>query len=75
MFKKVILLAAAIATSSFATWDYFGLLQNNSASSFSVPIVLHFEEHGVLWNYLLWVLYVCFRTYQNPFGVRLKIPS
>ena len=33
MFKKVILLAAAIATSSFATWDYFGLLQNNQGSA------------------------------------------
>ena len=32
MFKKVILLAAAIATSSFATWDYFGLLQNSAGS-------------------------------------------
>lgn len=32
MIKKVILLAAAIATSSFATWDYFGLLQNNQGS-------------------------------------------
>jgi hypothetical protein len=32
MIKKVILLAAAIATSSFATWDYFGLLQNSQGS-------------------------------------------
>jgi len=32
MIKKVILLAALIATYSFATWDYFGLLQNNQGS-------------------------------------------
>lgn len=32
MIKKIILLAAMIATSSFATWDYFGLLQNNQGS-------------------------------------------
>lgn len=32
MIKKVLLLAAAVATSSFATWDYFGLLQNSQAS-------------------------------------------
>ena len=32
MFKKVLLLAALIATYSFATWDYFGLLQNNQGS-------------------------------------------
>ena len=32
MFKKVILLAAAIATSSFATWDYFALPQNSQGS-------------------------------------------
>lgn len=32
MIKKVLLLAAAVATSSFATWDYFGLLQNSQGS-------------------------------------------
>ncbi len=32
MIKKVLLLAAALVTSSFATWDYFGLLQNNQGS-------------------------------------------
>ena len=32
MFKKVLLLAAALVTFSFATWDYFGLLQNNQGS-------------------------------------------
>lgn len=32
MIKKVILLAAAIATSSFATWDYFSLLDGNQGS-------------------------------------------
>ena len=32
MFKKIILLAAVIATYSFATWDYFGLLQNSQGS-------------------------------------------
>lgn len=32
MFKKILLLTAAIVTSSFATWDYFGLLQNNQGS-------------------------------------------
>jgi len=32
MIKKVLLLAAALATSSFATWDYFGLLQNSPGS-------------------------------------------
>ena len=32
MIKKVLLLAAALATSSFATWDYFSLLQNNHGS-------------------------------------------
>ena len=32
MIKKIVLLAAAIATSSFATWDYFSLLQNNQGS-------------------------------------------
>ena len=33
MLKKVLLLAAAVATSSFATWDYFGLLENNQGSA------------------------------------------
>lgn len=33
MIKKVILLAAAIATSSFATWDYFGLLEEGRGSA------------------------------------------
>ena len=32
MIKKILLLAAALATSSFATWDYFSLLQNNQGS-------------------------------------------
>jgi len=32
MIKKVLLLAAALATSSFATWDYFSLQQNNQGS-------------------------------------------
>ena len=32
MIKKIILLAAAIATSSFATWDYFSLLEGNHKS-------------------------------------------
>ena len=32
MFKKIILLAAVIASYSFATWDYFGLLQNSQGS-------------------------------------------
>ena len=32
MIKKIILLAAVIVSSSFATWDYFGLLQNNQGS-------------------------------------------
>ncbi len=33
MIKKIILLAAAIATSSFATWDYFGLLADGQVST------------------------------------------
>ncbi|WP_173473474.1 hypothetical protein [Fibrobacter succinogenes] len=33
MIKKVILLAAAIVTSSFATWDYFGLLEEGRGSA------------------------------------------
>ena len=32
MIKKVLLLAAALATSSFATWDYFGIPQNSMGS-------------------------------------------
>ncbi len=32
MFKKILLLAAAIATSSYATWDYFGFPQNSQGS-------------------------------------------
>jgi len=32
MIKKILLLAAAVATSSFATWDYFNLLQNSQGS-------------------------------------------
>lgn len=32
MIKKVLILAAAIATSSFATWDFFGIPQNSQGS-------------------------------------------
>jgi len=43
MFKKILLLTAAIVTSSFATWDYFGLLQNNSGS---VKTGLYYDWDG-----------------------------
>ena len=32
MIKKILLLAAALATSSFATWDFFGIPQNSPGS-------------------------------------------
>ena len=43
MIKKIILLAAVIATSSFATWDYFSLLQNNQGS---VKAGLYYDWDG-----------------------------